>query len=398
MPEGYEMNIALVNLITKTADLPKGRAVKNPVPESDKDLNITKLATTLASRGHQVTIYISDAYEPAIKCSLDDVNIVYVPTRMSSIFPPAVFPCTPSLKAHLRRNAFDVVQSGEVFQMGTMYSNSAVKSSFSKLFVWQELDILMQGVAGTIQKQFYNTLGKRITRNCKIIPRSKSAANHLTDCGFEEELITQVVHSGVDCSIFKPMDKGESRRKFGLSENHNVVISVGRLHHNKGMDILVKAAKIIKDENPDFKLVIKGTGPEEENLRGLIGRLGLTDTVSIHTEYLDNYELAKLYNCADLYALSSRNDLFPFTAIESISCGIPILSSFGRGIESDIINEGAGLMASTTPEDFAASIMELFNDESRIESMSCKARELAVNEFDFGVSADRLCCIYGESQ
>lgn len=392
------MNIALVNLITKTADLPKGRTVKNPVPDSDKDLNITKLAETMASRGHEVTVYISDAYEPDAKCSLDNVNMVYVPTRLPAIFPPAVFPCTPLLKTYLKQNSFDIVQSGEVFQMGTIYSNSAVKNSLSKLFVWQELDVLMQGLAGTIQKQFYNTLGKRIAKNCKIIPRSKSAAAHLVNYGFDEEQITRVVHSGVDCSIFKPMDKEESRKEFGLPEDQNIIISVGRLHHNKGMDILIRAAKLIKDENPDFKLIIKGTGPEEENLRRLIRQLDLIDTVLIHTEHLDSYDIAKFYNCADLYVLSSRNDLFPFTAIESISCGIPVISSFGRGIETDIVREGAGLMISQTPESIAESVTALFNDMPRTETMSHKARDLAVNEFDFSVSAERLCGIYGESQ
>ncbi|WP_400204348.1 glycosyltransferase family 4 protein [Candidatus Methanomassiliicoccus intestinalis] len=392
------MNIALVNLITKTADLPKGRTAKNPVPDSDDDLNITKLAKTLASKGHNVTIYISDAYEPTTKCSSDGINIIYVPTRLTSIFPPAVFPCTPSLKTYLKQNGFDIVQSGEVFQMGTIYSNSAVKNSHSKLFVWQELDVLMQGMAGTIQKQFYNTLGKRIAKNCKIIPRSKSAATHLIDYGFDSDLITQVVHSGVDCSVFRPMDKDESRREFGLPADQNVAISVGRLHYNKGMDILVRAAKIIREEDPNFKLILKGTGPEEENLRALIQKLGLADTVFIHTDYLDSHGLAELYNCADLYMLSSRNDLFPFTAIESISCGIPILSSFSRGIESDIVGEGAGIMAPQTPENIADSAIMLFNDPGRLKSMSCKARDLAVGEFDFGVSADRLCCIYEESQ
>ena len=392
------MNIALVNLITKTADLSKGQTAKNLVPNSDDDLNIIKLAKAMTSRGHEVTIYISDAYKPVVKCSLDYVNAVYLPTRLSAIFPPAVFPCTPLLKTYLKQNSFDVVQSGEIFQMGTMYSNSAVKKSLSKLFVWQELDVLMQGMAGTIQKQFYNTLGKRIAKNCKIIPRSKSAATHLVGYGFDEEQITQVVHSGVDCSIFKPMDKEESRKAFRLPEDQNVIISVGRLHYNKGMDILIKAAKLIKNENPDFKLIIKGTGPEEGNLRELVRKLDLTDTVLIHTENLDSYDLAKLYNCADLYVLSSRNDLFPFTAIESISCGIPVISSFGRGIETDIVSEGAGLMTSQTPENIAESVMALFNDLSRTEMMSCKARDLAVNQFDFSVSAERLCGIYEESR
>ena len=388
------MNVALVNLISKTADLPKGRIAKNPVPTSDLDLNITQLAKCMAAKGHEVTIYIADAYEPATKCSLAGVEIVYVPTRLSSILPPAVCPCTPNLKSQLKDKGFDIVQSGEVFQLGTFYAHAATKNTPAKFFIWQELDILMQGTAGTVQKQFYRTIGKRMSKHCKLIPRSKSAADHLRTHGFAEEQLTTVVHSGVNCTTFCPLDKHEARQRFGLENADQVVIAVGRFHINKGFDILIKSAAIVRKNCPHFKLILKGTGPEEEALRLLVSKLELKETVIFHTQYLNDQEMAMLYNCADLYVLCSRNDLFPFTAIEAIACGVPIVSSFQRGIESDIINEGAGVLTAAAPEEIAATILELLADQDTLDNLRKKSRSLALNEFDFNISAERLCGIY----
>lgn len=390
------MNIALVNLMTKTADIPEGRIVGNPVPATDANLNVTKLAKSISADGHHVSIFVSDSYEPESKCSLNNVDIIYVPTKLTSMFPPAIIPCTPMLKKHIRNENFDVVQSGEVFQLGTYYSYGAAKKSQSKFFIWQELDVYMRGTAGIIQKQFYHTIGKRMAKCCKIIPRSRSAAAHLLESGFSSDQLTEVVHSGVDCNTFRPMNREECRRKFGLDAEQDIIIAVGRLHQNKGFDKLIDAAKYIKRRNPDFKLIIKGSGAEEESLKSLVQKSDLSDVVMIHTDYLSDMEMAELYNCANLYALCSRNDLFPFTAIEAMSCGIPIVSSFGRGIELDILNEGAGVKTADSPEDLAKAMLALLNDTNTSQSMSNRARTLALNEFDFNVCSKRLCSIYSE--
>jgi D-inositol-3-phosphate glycosyltransferase len=388
------MRIGLVNLITKTADLQADASVlSRPEVSDDSELNIVEMARRLEKRGHEVTIFVSDVYRPS-RPGRGDVRVVYLPTKLPVMFPPSLAPFTPSLSKRLREERLDVVQSGEVFQPGTMLASSA--AGRGRLFVWQELDILMRGPAGWGQKGFYSTLGRRIAERCQaIIPRSLSARRHLVEHGIPEEKMAPVVHSGVDTMIYRPMNKAEARERFGVEEDRNVILAVGRLHANKGMDILIRAMCRIRSTDPDALLIIKGVGPEEQNLRRMVADGRLDDNVRIMSDFLDRRDMALLYNCADLLAVSSRVDLFPFTAIEAIACGVPIATSFGRGLRSDIVEKGAGRMLPPEPEDMARELLELLDDPVQLDIMGRNARELALRDFDHEVAADRLVEIYG---
>lgn len=389
------MRIGLVNLITKTADLQADASVLSARPgvSDDSELNIVEMARRLERRGHDVTVFVSDAYRPS-RPGRGDVRIEYLPTRLQLMFPPSLAPFTPSLSRRLKAERLDVVQSGEVFQPGTMLASSA--ADHGRLFVWQELDILMRGPAGWGQKSFYSTLGRRLAKRCQaIIPRSLSARRHLVEHGIPEEKMAPVVHSGVDTMVYRPMSKSEARERFGIDEDRNVILSIGRLHANKGMDILISAMCRIRSTDPDALLIIKGVGPEEANLRRMVSDGKLEHNVRVMSDLLDRREMALLYNCADLLAVSSRVDLFPFTAIEAISCGVPIATSFGRGLRSDIVEKGAGTMLPREPENMARALLELLDDPVQMDIMGRNARELALRDFDHEVAADRLVEIYG---
>ena len=204
-----------------------------------------------------------------------------------------------------------------------------------------------------------------------------------------------VVHSGVDTMIYRPMNKSEARERFDIDEDRNVILSIGRLHANKGMDILIRAMCRIRSTDPDALLIIKGVGPEEANLRRMVADGRLDDNVRIMSDLLDRREMALLYNCADLLAVSSRVDLFPFTAIEAISCGVPVATSFGRGLRSDIVEKGAGTMLPSEPESMARELLEVLDDPVRMDIMGKNARQLALRDFDHEVAAERLVEIYG---
>ena len=389
------MRIGLVNLITKTADLQADASVLSARPgvSDDSELNIVEMARRLERRGHEVTVFVSDVYRPS-RPGRGDVRIEYLPTKLPLMFPPSLAPFTPSLSKRLKEERLDVVQSGEVFQPGTMLASSA--ADHGRLFVWQELDILMRGPAGWGQKSFYSTLGRRLAKRCQaIIPRSLSARRHLVEHGIPEEKMAPVVHSGVDTMVYRPMNKSEARERFGIDEDRNVILSIGRLHANKGMDILISAMCRIRSTDPDALLIIKGVGPEEANLRRMVSDGKLEYNVRVMSDLLDRREMALLYNCADLLAVSSRVDLFPFTAIEAISCGVPIATSFGRGLRSDIVEKGAGVMLPREPQNMARALLELLEEPVQLDIMGRNARELALRDFDHEVAADRLVEIYG---
>jgi glycosyltransferase involved in cell wall biosynthesis len=392
------MRIGIVNLITKTADVKADGSVLRSGelrPGTDGDLNIVDTARRLVSRGNEVTVYVADAYRPARPSDLGGVRVEYMPTRLPWLFPPSLAPLTPSLAKAIREGELDVVQSGEVFQPGTLLTWSGSRGPGPAMFIWQELDTYMRGPMGWMQKRFYGTMGRGVVRGCRgLIPRSRSARRHLLEAGVPEQKIAPVVHSGVDTRIFRPMNKTESRERFGIDEDRSVLLSIGRMHENKGMDLLLRAMVRVRNGDPDCLLVLKGTGPQEQNLHRLVKELKLEDNVTIMTDRLDVPDMAALYNAADLLTVTSRVDLFPFTAIEAIACGVPLATSFARGLKSDIVDRGAGSMISQEPEAMAADLLALLEDPVRLDRMGGRARELAMREFDFEVGAERLLDIY----
>ena len=396
------MRVGFVNLITKTGDLPKvplpSSDKGNLSPSSDQDLNVVEMSRSIVALGHEVDLYISDAFLPQSRCIPGSgMRIQYLPTRLKQVFPPTIAPITPSLSGIVRDGGYDAVVTTELFQTATLLTWLAAKGTGTRTFVWQELDILMRGPAGYAQDLFYRTLGRKVARDlCLIVPRSRSARQHLLSHGIPEESVGRtVVHSGVDTELFRPMDRESSRRGQGLEEAERVILCLGRLHVNKGMDIMVRAMPSILKEMPGTVLVIKGVGPQEPDLRALVARLDLAGSVKFLTGNVPRELMPTLFNSADLLAITSRIDLFPFTSIESIACGLPVATSFGRGLRTDLVEEGAAVLLPSDEEKLPDALLALLADTAMLREMGRRGRELAETDFDFRVGAQRFARILG---
>ncbi len=388
------MRIGIVNLVTRSSEI-----LSNPAsmlkasdlrPRTDADLHIVEMGRRLAARGHEVKIFVSDAFKPlGPSGGGGDVQIEYLPTRLKMAFPPSLAPLTPSLASRLVRERLDVVQSAELFQPGTVFSWFGSDPRNSRFLVWQELDVMMRYPMNLVQRGFYGTVGKAISEKCTaIIPRSASARNHLMRQGIPEGRISEVVHSGVDTKLFRPMNKEKCRAKLGLEDREAVLLAVSRLDWIKGLDQLIRAMAGVVPEIPDSTLVVQGNGPEYPHLVSLVERLGLKRNVMFVTQSFPHSQMTPLYNVADVFAITSRIDLFPFVAIESIACAVPLATSFGRGLRTDIIEPGGGVMLPPDPAEMGIVLTSLLQDPERLKALGRAGRNIAEKEFDFEVCTE----------
>jgi glycosyltransferase involved in cell wall biosynthesis len=394
------LKIAIVNLITRSMSVfasPFSMIGKSRLGgESDDDLNITNISKRLCERGNQVRVFVADAYRPRTEThSIGNPVLDYLPTRLVQVFPPAMFPFTPALVRSLRIGNFDVVQTGELFQTGTMLSWLNARRSDTPLFIWQELDKVMRGPPGILQRAYYQSLGEAVVKRMSAaIPRSLSARQHLLALGVPEEKLEMVVHSGVDIESFVPLSKKDCRKEFGIGEDRTVVLATCRLDHIKGLDVLLDAMATLRKLKPDVLLVIQGTGPEGERLRHQIVKLGVQDNVMLLERSMAHSDMPKLFGIADAQVICSRVDLFPFVAIEGIACGVPLATSFAGGMKTDIVDFGAGNMIRPDPEGMAEDLSELLTDERRLRALGVRGVDQARQSYDFKVCAARLEEIY----
>ena len=148
---------------------------------------------------------------------------------------------------------------------------------------------------------------------------------------FLSEYPVKVINNGIDLNIFKPTDS-DFRRKYGL-ENKYVILGVAfDWGVRKGLDVFSELAKRLDDT---YQIVLVGTDDE-------IDKTLPDNVISIHkTE--NQTELAKIYSAADLFINPAREDNFPTVNMESIACGLPLIT-FKTGGSIEIFDMGSGLM------------------------------------------------------
>lgn len=156
----------------------------------------------------------------------------------------------------------------------------------------------------------------------------------------------------------------------------NVVIAAGRLTHQKGFDLLIRAFEKVAAQEPDWTLRIFGRGDKEEELRALIADRGLGGRVLLMgaTDRLGE-ELCK----ASIFALSSRFEGFGMVLIEAMSKGLPPVSfRCPRGPAEIINHRRSGLLVPHRDTDaLADGILKLIRDPERRALMGQRAQRRA---------------------
>lgn len=104
---------------------------------------------------------------------------------------------------------------------------------------------------------------------------------------------------------------------------YKTILSVGRLTHQKGFDLLIKAWHEVCKSNREWKLKIVGNGEEEENLKNQVSSFSLEERVEFITA---TKKIEEHYKTSSFYCMSSRYEGLPMVLLEAQSFGLPIVS------------------------------------------------------------------------
>jgi glycosyltransferase involved in cell wall biosynthesis len=153
------------------------------------------------------------------------------------------------------------------------------------------------------------------------------------------------------------------------------LLFLSRLHEQKGVDILIHAAALLRDTGKEFVLLLAGSGEAEYEsyLRRLVSELKLGDHVLFLGLLTGDLKLS-MYRAADLFVLPTRHENFGLVLTEAMACGVPVLTTRGTDIWREIQSAGA-VISDSTPAEFARQIQTLLDDPADLSARGAAGRQ-----------------------
>lgn len=203
-----------------------------------------------------------------------------------------------------------------------------------------------------------------------------------------------VVPNGINITNFSGVERDyEFRRQYAL-DNEKIILFMGRLVYEKGVQHLISAMPKILNGYHDAKLVIAGKGGMIDELKAQVNAMGIGHKVYF-TGYLNQKQVCKMYKCADVSVFPSTYEPFGIVALEAMLAGVPTVVSDVGGL-NEIVEHGVNGMKSYAgnPNSLADSILSLLLNPALCDSVTKKAKAKVKEEYNWTKIAQDTHFIY----
>lgn len=192
-----------------------------------------------------------------------------------------------------------------------------------------------------------------------------------------------VIPNGINLSNFTGVERDYDFRRQYAMDNEKIILYVGRLVYEKGVQHLIAAMPKILSNYNDAKLIIAGRGGMMDELRAEASNLGLNDKIYF-TGYLNSKQVQKMYKCADVAVFPSTYEPFGIVALEAMLAGVPTVVSDVGGLD-EIVTHGVDGMKSYAgnANSIADSVTALLYDHQLATNVSKKAKQKVKDQFNW---------------
>jgi len=196
--------------------------------------------------------------------------------------------------------------------------------------------------------------------------------------------------------IPNPVDPAGDSLPCSVEVPRPFMLAAGRLVHQKGFDILIRAFATVARECGQLRLAIAGEGPAAQALRDLVAELRLDSRVVFLGQVR---ELKTLMQQAEGFILSSRYEGFPNVLLEALASGLPVVATDCPGGPREILRDGEfGLLVPCEdPPALAAALRRLATDADLRSRLSARA-PLAIAPYALARVAAQWEAVLGRQQ
>ena len=315
---------------------------------------------------------------------------------------------------HIKRNNLTTYKPDITYRISFPYRYYPSKGD--KLFVFGTSEF--QNIDGCV---FNNELTKGLSnKTMKRVTPSEWSKIGFMKAGFDDSRIKVIPH-GVNAQTFKPLTdsrKTEIRRTLNVRDDEFLILSLGAMTQNKGVDVLLRAFAKIKEKYKHVRLLLKdssnlyrvGIQDVIDNLNNetniVITREIAKSIISINSN-LNQTQLNEIYCAADCYVSPYRAEGFNLPPLEAAACGTPIIitkggstddyfdESFAMGIEGKKIDSMNSTYIEPSLDSLIGNLITLIEGK-QTNLNKTKSRELILKKFTWEQVTNKLVMAFDD--
>lgn len=348
---------------------------------------------------------LSSKYKKALpeKDSFENVEIIRHPYYKIRPFPlnilsPIYF--VKRLEKFLRINSnecdiiwsnffLDAFASCKAFRkkIPIIYINHAIASNLIRFYCsYSNASIFVKFYVKQLRPQYYLIEKQSVMDSDKVVTLSKMRKKEICDLYNLTQDKVHIIPPGIDIQKFYPSEKDmDLLNELKIPKNCKIILNVGRLSHEKNLEMLINAFNKLKNEN--IFLIIVGDGPERVYLEEMVKRMNLSKKV-IFTGIRNDVQ--RFYQTSDLLVLTSKYEGFGLVYLEAMACGLPCIGLKPDYpniiVASDEIIEDkiAGLLADPySVDDLVEKINKLIQDEHMRKKFGERSRIICEKKYSW---------------
>jgi 1,2-diacylglycerol 3-alpha-glucosyltransferase len=350
----------------------------------------------LRSLGHTVHLITPDYQNP----SPDETGILRVPSRRVPLDPEDRFMSFSWVMQHLdkfRSEQYDIIHVQTPFvahylglKLAKLLNIPCLETyhTFFEEYLYHYVPLVPKKLMRMVAKRFSRHQGNSL--NGMVVP-SHPMLSVLKNYGITTH--AKVIPTGIEPDSFVLGDRAAFRKNYNIPQDRPVLLSVGRVAHEKNIGFLLRMLDQVRKDIPEVLFVIAGEGPARESLMQEVKQLSLSENV-MFIGYLDRHtELNSCYRSADIFIFSSRTETQGLVLLEAMAQGVPAVSTAELGTR-DVLMEGQGVwIAKENLADFSEKVVKMLGNAEVRKQLGETGRDYA-HDWSASKQAGRMVAFY----
>jgi glycosyltransferase involved in cell wall biosynthesis len=381
--------------------------IRFPPAPGGAETHVLEISKLLKTKGYDLTIYTSDLYKevPFTRKTDWEPEVEGIPVKRykaHSMPGDMHYVFIPGLVKAILKSDFDLIHAHSYgyFQVNVSGLNKRMRDTPFVLTPHFHPPWSMWG--GDKRKKLRKVYDKIFAPSVlHSVDRIIGVSHH------EMELLQEIIKfdsskiryipNGIDFSRFEPIPKPDDfLNKF--KPKGNMILYVGRLASNKGLEVLISSAPKVLKEHPKTTFVLVG---EDEGMKEKLiqqaENLGVRKNLLFTGHITDEALFLSAYAACDIFVLPSEYEAFGIVLLEAQACKKPVIGTRVGGVPEAIGSEGAGVVVEyNDPDSLAEEINKLLADSKLRTKMGELGRKRVKDKFTWENVVEQIESVYKE--